>query len=174
MQPREYQVYDNFLSEFQFKKLQESIFNPNFPWFKNDYKLNEETKMSKEEDFYNIQLIHSFYKDFKPNSPHTNLLMDLLEKINPIKIFKVKANLTFCTPELFVYGNHTDHSDPSLTTAVFYLNSNNGATVFEDGQSVESIENRLLVFDSQIPHSGTSCTNSKFRSVINLNYVEAF
>lgn len=172
MQPGEYQVYDNFLDKDSFKKLQISMFNFDFPWFKNDYKLDSSVLLNSFEELYNIQLIHSFYKDFKPNSPHIGLLIDLLDKINPLTIIKIKANLTFCTPNIITYGMHTDFSDPRITTAVFYLNTNNGVTKFDGGQLVESVENRLVVFDSQIPHSGTSCTDTKFRGVINLNYIE--
>ena len=40
----------------------------------------------------------------------------------------------------------------------------------EDGTKVESIGNRLVTFDSHIKHSGTSCTDQKYRLVLNMNY----
>jgi Rps23 Pro-64 3,4-dihydroxylase Tpa1-like proline 4-hydroxylase len=57
------------------------------------------------------------------------------------------------------------------TTAIFYLNNNNGYTIFEDGSKVDSVENRLVVFNSNVMHSGVSQTDSKVRCVINLNYI---
>ena len=57
-------------------------------------------------------------------------------------------------------------------TAIFYINSNNGFTLFEsDNQKVESIENRLVIFDSFERHSGTNCTDEKYRAVINFNFI---
>ena len=55
-------------------------------------------------------------------------------------------------------------------TAIFYLNTNNGYTLFEDGTKIESVANRLLTFDANLPHTGTSCTDKQFRCVLNINY----
>ena len=51
-------------------------------------------------------------------------------------------------------------------------NSNKGQNVvkFENGEKIESVENRLVIFDSTIKHTGTTSTDTKFRSVINFNY----
>ena len=56
-------------------------------------------------------------------------------------------------------------------TGIFYLNSNNGSTVFKSGEEVQSQANRLVLFDSQLEHSGTSCTDERRRVVLNINYV---
>ena len=57
------------------------------------------------------------------------------------------------------------------TTAIFYVNSNNGYTEFENGAIVESEENRMVVFPAEMKHRGTSCTDKKIRVVINFNYL---
>ena len=41
----------------------------------------------------------------------------------------------------------------------------------EDGTKVESVENRVLVFDSQLRHAGVPCTDEKRRVVINFNFI---
>ena len=56
------------------------------------------------------------------------------------------------------------------TTSIFYVNTNNGYTEFEDGTKVESVENRLVTFSLNMKHRGTSCTDEKTRVVINFNY----
>ena len=58
-----------------------------------------------------------------------------------------------------------------FTSAIFYLNTNNGYTKFEDGTIISSIENRLVTFPSTMLHTGTSCTDTKYRLVLNLVYV---
>ena len=55
-------------------------------------------------------------------------------------------------------------------TSIFYVNTNNGYTLFEDGTKVESVANRMLTFPTNMKHTGTSCTDSQTRIVINFNY----
>ena len=56
------------------------------------------------------------------------------------------------------------------TTSIFYMNTNNGYTKFEDGTKIESVANRLVSFPSNMKHKGSSCTDEKIRVVINFNY----
>ena len=56
------------------------------------------------------------------------------------------------------------------STSIFYVNTNNGYTKFEDGTKVESVANRMVTFPSNMKHTGTSCTDERIRVVINFNY----
>ena len=56
------------------------------------------------------------------------------------------------------------------TVSIFYVNTNDGFTVFEDGTKVESVANRMLTFPTNMKHSGTACTDQKYRIIINFNY----
>ena len=59
----------------------------------------------------------------------------------------------------------------AFTTAlIFYLNTNNGYTKFEDGTVVKSIANRLLTFPTLCKHTSSSCTDVEARVNINFNY----
>jgi hypothetical protein len=89
--------------------------------------------------------------------------------INPTALIRIKANLGGRHHEIQEQGYHTDFTF-ECRTAVYYLNTNNGYTIFEDGTKVESVANRLVEFNSLLKHSGTSHTDTKIRSVINLNY----
>ncbi len=66
---------------------------------------------------------------------------------------------------------HIDVMFPGSLTAIFYMNTNNGYTYFEDGTKVESVENRLVVFPSYFSHAGATCTDEQRRVVININYI---
>ena len=48
--------------------------------------------------------------------------------------------------------------------------SNNGYTYFEDGQKVQSQENRAVIFSGDLLHAGTSCTDTDLRVVLNIDY----
>ena len=54
---------------------------------------------------------------------------------------------------------------------IYYVNSNNGYTLFKASKKkVESVENRLVIFPTNLEHCGVSCTDNKQRIVINFNY----
>ena len=42
--------------------------------------------------------------------------------------------------------------------------------MFKNGKVIDSVENRFIMFNSQLEHTGTTCTNQKRRIVINFNY----
>ena len=68
-----------------------------------------------------------------------------------------------------IHGYHTDFPF-ECKTAIFYINSNNGLTLFKNGQIIESVENRMVIFNSQLEHTGTTSTDTKNRIVVNFNY----
>ena len=68
-------------------------------------------------------------------------------KLEPVSIVRL-ANLNMKTPETLEYAIHTDVDD--CITAIYYVNSNDGYTRFEDGMKVDSVENRTLLFSIQI------------------------
>jgi len=53
---------------------------------------------------------------------------------------------------------------------LIYFNDNNGYTYFEDGQKIESKENRAVMFEGDLIHAGTSCTDKDLRVVLNIDY----
>ena len=170
----DYQVYDNVLSKKDLNTMQEVMLGPDFPWYFNNHKVSKNIVFPEDVEIHDYQFTHTFYKNFAPYSQYIELINPLLEYINPSAILRIKANLTTPTKTRIDYGFHTDYDVNKQTfsgkTAVFYLNTNDGLTIFKDGPEINSIENRLLVFDSKLLHTGTSATNIKNRSVINLNY----
>ncbi len=164
-----YQIDDNVLSKEYFDKLKTKLLSNDFPWFYNSYKVGEGTEYSIDTPIYDYQFTHIFYSDYSPKSPFINLIEPLIQMINPKAIVRIKANLTTVTPNLITYAYHKDF-DFHGETAVFYINTNNGYTIFKNGERVESVENRLVRFNSQTFHAGTSCTDEKVRCVLNFNY----
>ena len=65
---------------------------------------------------------------------------------------------------------HTDTDLKSHKTSVFYVNTNNGGTIFQNGKKTKSKANRLVEFDSHQKHAAVDCTDQKVRVVINFNY----
>jgi hypothetical protein len=80
-----------------------------------------------------------------------------------------KANLFPSTEELKENAFHIDTDIPHKG-ALFYINTCNGFTILEDGTRIESVSNRMLLFDSAKPHASTNCTDQPSRINININY----
>ena len=162
-------IEDNFLDQKDFDKLQRIIMGEQFVWFYND-SIDYETDLDK------FQFIHSFYKNFAPYSTSIDQLNPIMKKINPLSLVRIKANLLTRTPNIVENIFHVDIDDMSkekqkqLTTSIFYMNTNNGYTKFEDGTKVESVANRMVTFPANMKHTGTSCTDEKTRIIINFNY----
>tara|TARA_B110000285_G_C14759667_1_gene438983 strand:- start:202 stop:615 length:414 start_codon:yes stop_codon:yes gene_type:complete len=113
-----------------------------------------------------FQFCHMFYRDGKPGEKYS-ILKPLIRKIEPFSVISVKANLLTKTNEVRKYGFHVDVNKENLTTAVYYINTCNGFTLFRDGRKVEQVANRLVIFNAQLEHAGTSCTDEKTRVLIN-------
>ena len=160
-----YTVIDDFLPKDIFFNIQKLMLSPQIPWFYNKSVL---TVGANEKHF---QFTHTIYNNWKPDSPLMTDIYPLISAIDPKAFIRIKANLGYRTEEIQETGYHTDTTYP-CTTAVYYLNTNNGYTIFEDGTKIESVENRFVSFDSQLKHSGSTHTDAQVRVVLNFNYIK--
>jgi|LakMenEpi03Aug12_release.lakeMendotaPanAssembly.Ray.scaffolds.fasta_scaffold735350_1 hypothetical protein len=157
-------VIDNFLDKTYFNNLKNTLSGLDFEWYISNVLNDVKTP------FKDFQFIHNFYKNNFPTKNYP-LIDPLIEKIKPFSLVKSKANLLVRTHKIIEHGFHTDFNKiKNLTTGILYINTCNGYTKFEDGSIVKSVENRFVYFNSNIKHTGSSCTDEKFRIVLNLNY----
>lgn len=117
----------------------------------------------------NYYFIHYFYNEQEPKSEHLSLLQPILSKLQPKSLIRIKGNLYTRTEQLVYHAPHVDYKFKH-NGAIYYVNSNDGYTVLYDGTKVESVANRLLLFDASKSHNSTNCTNAKVRCNINFNY----
>ena len=172
-------IIDGLLNKDELKALQDLLLGHDFPWYFNDNTIHEGKNVLND-----FQLIHAFYLDGKNfgfiHSESFKFIEPILEKIGCKILIRAKANLRTVAPEKdMVVGYHTDDQARNFAfaygiteTAIFYVNTNNGYTIFKDGKKVDSIENRLVTFPTDTEHCGVSCTDSKQRVVINFNYIK--
>jgi len=85
-------------------------------------------------------------------------------------LLRVKANLNPYNGDNKVHQYHVDIPHFKGKTAVYYVNTNNGSTLFQDGTEVESVENRIVIFDATLKHAKRNSTNTKARCVVNINF----
>ena len=170
-----FSVIDNFLPDHIFEDVKNKIMGNRFPWYVCDDIVNTNLGHTSTNEKYNWQLFHLFYYNPHEISQYIEAVDPLLLEISPMMLLKVKANLNPASEEIIEHGMHIDTYPVELaellTTSVFYLNTNNGYTLLEDGTKIESVENRLISFPATTKHTGSTCTDAKNRAVINLNYI---
>ena len=157
-------IIDNFLPSYEFKRIKNLLTGREFPWYYNPGVVNPNDK--------NYQFIHTFY-DLRPpwngvSSAYYEIFSYCFQLLQVEKLYRVKSN---CSPKTIFHRNRGYHVDiPDIITSVLYVNSNNGGTKFKDGTFVRSVENRMVIFDSNQEHSGVTCTDKNVRVVVNFNY----
>ena len=155
------EIKNNFLDKADFDYLKKIFTSNEFPYYYNDFKVNENDGGN--------QFTHIFLREGVINSNYFDLLNPILEKLNAKSLYRIKLNMTIKQNKIKSYNFHTD-LDIKCNTAVFYLNTNNGKTIFESGKEISSVENKMIIFPSSIKHTGTTHTDTKYRLVLNLNY----
>lgn len=158
-------VIDDFLPLNDFRIIHDTMMSTRFPWNYSDGIVDDE------EEYGQFQFIHMFYTPNQGKTGgHCEILNSLIDKIEPELLIRIKANLSPKTNKSVTTKFHTDYGYSGGKTAIYYVNTNNGYTLFEDGTRVESVSNRIVIFDNHHLHAGVSCTDENIRVVINLNY----
>ena len=161
-------VMDNFLDEEDFNNLKNRMEDTNyFPWF---YAPSKDKK--SDTDLNQFQFTHIFYENYTINSTKFDLVEAIVKKINPTALIRIKANLTTYSPILKEGYFHTDGLSKNMKSAIYYLNTNDGYTLFkENKKKIKSVAYRMIFFNSTEWHTGTNTTKAKKRIVINFVYI---
>ena len=152
-------VIDNFLPNYDFKFLSNIILGDEFDWYYNDSTAMQGDGM--------MAFAHSFYGSGP--TPSFYQIESYLPFFKVKEVYRIKANLA---PRTVFHQNSAWHIDslPCSTTAILYMNTNNGWTEFKKRGRVKSVANRAVIFDSNLEHRGVTCTDEQRRVLINFNY----
>ena len=160
----QYAIIDNFLDIDYFNSIKKIIMSDRFAWYFQDGITNPETG-EEEESFY---FTHNVYSEGVKSSLFTHLEI-LLQKLNVRTLIRIKANFYPNVNKFMENLSHVDYEEKHIA-GILYLNNNNGYTRLNDKIKVDSLENRMLLFEGYKPHNSTLCTNTKGRFNINLNF----
>ncbi len=156
-------VIDNFLDKKSFQELQQTIMGKSFPWYYESVINSKHSTVDNTLYFVHIPYHHN------ANSSFYEIIKDMFwDKLKIKSLIRIKINCYPKTDKLHINEKHIDY-DYKHKAAVFSLNTNDGGTHFPDNK-VDSIENRIVLFDGNKPHSSSTCTNQKARFNINFNY----
>tara|TARA_B100000427_G_C15301813_1_gene504342 strand:+ start:206 stop:733 length:528 start_codon:yes stop_codon:yes gene_type:complete len=171
------EVLDNYLPEREYSMIHDCVMGyKDAGDIQNSFTWIFDNKISIEPCPDNhFQLIHLMFMEYNILSPYFDLMRPIIKKEGMVALSRIKANSIIRTETLKVFENsfHTDFEPETakrMQTAIYYVNSNDGYTLFEDGTKVESVANRLVRFPANIKHTGTTCTNAHRRVLINFNW----
>ena len=157
-----HKIIDNFIETNLIEKIKSVCLSSEFAWYYTPYVSNKDAGDG-------IYFSHLVYNNFSPSSSCFNLFIPVLDFLSAKSLIRIKINMFPKTPELFQHDWHSDY-DFDHKGAVVFLNSNNGFTILKDNTMVNSLENRILLFDSSKPHRSTTCTDQNVRLTVNFNY----
>lgn len=167
-----HEVIDNFLDEEYFDSLaslftdKEKRGNVVMPWY---FASNVSSLDVVEKNIF--FMYHNLYNNNQPMSEFFEYLFPVLEKLEVKCLMRIKANLYPHTAILHEHPAHMDY-EYSHSAAILSLNTCDGYTMLEDGTKIESVANRILLFDASKKHCSTTTTNESARINININYLQ--
>ena len=159
-------IIHNCLSPNDLKPLQDTLTSKDFPWF------YREAEVQKEID--SEYFTHTFY--YAPDNLQSQwyeLIVPILNQIKGTHLIWARANLLINKTNSIRSALHRDINSSKSTTAIFYVNSNNGFTLLKTKEGEvksSSEENKLIIFDSQTLHQSVRQTDTNQRITLNFNF----
>ncbi len=176
-------IIDNLLTPSYLKDLQQHFLSQNCEWYFND-------NLTGDDSYYNIGsfgLVNKLHWNGYFSGTQTSFLIkalvfSALDEVKKVlkceqEILRVRADMTLYNPLNHKHEIHTDFEEEH-TTAIFYLNNSDGNTIIFDREGkkllkeIEPVENRLVIFDGLLMHTGHSPSKHKSRALINMNFID--
>ena len=165
------QIFNNFLDQEVFLEIKKFIMSPRCQWRYVNYIAHKDGRDNDNDGYF----VHSFkdchpqtFEDRFPESPHFPLIAKILDKIQYRNILRIRSSLY---PRRDVQKSdpfHIDYNFPHRV-CIFYVNTNNGYTMFENGEKIPSVENQLATFDGSEKHCSVVQTDTPARYIVNIN-----
>jgi hypothetical protein len=165
-----YKIEENFLPEDLYKELKIFLCGNKINWF---YREKETSDMDK-----NLTIGYfsfGWYNNWQPDHPlFFSQIVPILNKLNCKAPLQIRANLTF-NRNITCSGSewHIDYAYKNSFTAIIYFTTCNASTLLNINNkiiTVNSLENRLLLFNSPIEHKVVYGDDMNKRIVMNLNF----
>ena len=164
-----YKVIDNFLNNQFYEKLCYDLKGENHPWYYT--KIDVDLKKSMNNGLFT----YSYYGNHKPLWDNFDEhIRPITESLDVDALMLVRANLVLRDVDTIETPYHIDNNSNYATTAILFLTTCNAKTVLKVKDKevpVDSVENRLLLFDSKIKHKVIYHTDVWKRFVINFNFI---
>jgi len=162
---------DNFLVNSEYQKLKSKIISSEMPWFYVEKDTHPITENS------NGYFRNYFYKNQMPCHPYYEDCIPLLNEIGCVTPIEIRANLNFRDIDSKSSGFHTDNNHKYVKTALLFFTTCNAKTMLKYKNKeiyIDSVENRILIFNSSVEHKLIYQTDTHKRYILNINYYGDF
>ena len=180
-------IIDNFLTKTYHKDILELMSGETFKWcYSNNLSFSDFSKNINDYGFS-----HSFWDENKGTTDEFSLLIkpllyQILDVTDCDLILRARGDMvTWTGRDEFKLPAHVDYPFPN-TAAVLYINETDGDTIFynvkpndvskneelKEYDRVSPKANRLILFDGDLLHTGSSPIKYKNRILINSNYIK--
>ena len=162
---QKYEVINNFLDKDYFNNIKNILESQDLNWFYRENMTNNNNDM--------CYFTHNFFLKNIIYSNFFNLLEPLLDKLKVVSLIEARANMTINKKDTYESQWHVDFPHKNSKTAILYLTTCNAKTLIDVGKEkikIDSIENSVLIFNTDVFHKMISATDTKRRIIINLNY----
>jgi len=157
-------IIENFLEKESLNNIKNILLDSNFTWHYSNFTGNNK-------DYSDSFFYHYLFTNDQQTSPYFNrVLMPIISRLNFNYLLRAKVNFYNKKNKFIKTAFHID-AEQEHTVALFSINTNNGFTLFKNGNKVPSIENQMLIFDGKLEHCSVSQTDEKFRININIDIV---
>ena len=117
---------------------------------------------------------HNFYSQMNLKSEfYESYIIPILGDLKAQAPLQVRANM-FVSKLFKKSGWHTDY-DFNCKTAILYLNDCDGGTELKINNKIVFIKadaNKMLIFDTLVPHRAVTSKKEPIRYVVNFNYFQ--
>ncbi len=165
------EIVDNFLPEVQWKAIDSVVSGSNIPWYFVD-NLNEGSYLG------NYYFSHQLVEEQKVIGPHPNQLVPIFRPVTDrlgidfSRNYRIKLNMYPRTQRRVHHSVHRDYdTGDGMATLLYFVNDNDGVTVFDGKRKIRSKANRAALFDGSNKHHSTTPTNANYRCTINFDYM---
>jgi len=172
-----YFVVDNFLPEEDYRSIRAIITSNEFPWYLQDIVTGGvEVGADADDDPLDVLFTHHFYSGIGNtigvrSNFYDTCCVPIVKKIENAIVVRIKANCYPRTESLRTHNFHVDHRFPHETLLLSF-GSNDGYTLLETGEKIESVENRALFTKDLLPHASTNCTDLNCRINLNVTFIK--
>lgn len=146
---------NNFIDNNKFRYIEKVIFDHNFK-----YSINYQSNV--------LHFYHIFIHDYKIISTYCNILESINKKINK-KIINAVLVLVPKTSKKEIIFKENLNLLKDTTTSFYLLNKNNGQIKFINVEPIETLQNQMLTFKTNLKPKIYSSTDS-YKSFIQLEY----
>jgi hypothetical protein len=188
------EIFEDFLQPYQIQEIEEEASN-RMPWFFKTASINPERPdtdyQAIKNGFDTIQLTHTVYDNGRPTSEYYDMALQIFKSFMNHNNMEYKALLRtkfnfvprVCSPNL----NQPPHVDYKFPHKVFlyYINNADGDTImynqFYNGNNpgnltefarVSPLAGRAVLFDGLRYHAPTPPSNSPYRMVLNIPFLD--